>query len=210
MASVKKFSRRASYAQLRHIYREDKNPSNKDIDPARTHLNYDLTPERDCTPREYFDRRLASVHVHQRSDIKTLFGWVITLPADMPESSERPFFEACVAFLSRRYGAANLVAAVVHKDEAGQPHIHTLIMPVVYDDKHVQGAKLCASQVLTRRELQRFHGALQTFLTYGAKINCSVNAGNTGAGWSVSEAKRARERVMEMFGGSPSEWEVLR
>lgn len=213
MAAVKKFTRRAAYAQLRHIYRQDPHPSNKDIDPARRGLNYDLTPEHGCTAREYFDRRISQAYMLPRADVKPLFGWVITRPADMADEYERPFFEACVSFMACRYGERNIVAAVVHRDEAGLPHLHCLITPIVPDDKHIEGIKVCCAAVLTRRELQAFHKRLQWYLTYKARIPCNVNPKNTnGHGWEVDDVKAEREKVMEMFGGGIQRepWEVQR
>ena len=51
MASVEKFTDAAVTNQLRHNAREIITNSNKDIDKARTHLNYSLTPERSLSPR---------------------------------------------------------------------------------------------------------------------------------------------------------------
>ena len=51
MAAFKKFGGlRASSGCLRHILREVKRPTNIDIDPDRTKLNYDLAPQRRMKP----------------------------------------------------------------------------------------------------------------------------------------------------------------
>ncbi|MDO4518296.1 MAG: plasmid recombination protein [Bacillota bacterium] len=131
MGANKKFGRQEVTNQLRHVLREIQYPKNTDIDPERTHLNYSLTPTRYQTPREYLKERLDELHVHNRSDRVILSGWVITKPQDLPEKDERAFFEACYEFLESRYGGEkNVIAAEVHKDESGEPHIHFLFTPV--------------------------------------------------------------------------------
>ena len=46
--------------------------------------------------------------------------------------------------------------AIVHDDEGGQPHLHFCFIPVEEDLKHEQGYKICANDVLDRRELRNF------------------------------------------------------
>lgn len=63
-----------------------------------------------------------------------------------------------------RYGQENVVQAIVHDDEGGQPHLHFCFIPVEEDLKHEQGYKICANDVLDRRELRNFHPDLQRYL----------------------------------------------
>lgn len=67
MAAFKKFGGlRASSGCLRHILREVKRPTNIDIDPDRTKLNYDLAPQRRMKPYEE--------HPPEQSDYRKSYG----------------------------------------------------------------------------------------------------------------------------------------
>ena len=132
MANFEKFGgAQASSGALRHILREVKNSANIDIDPDRTELNYSLLPRRTMKPYSYLKQRLSELHCMDREDVNVLCGWIITKPKDLPESEERRFFELCYDFLTRRYGGEkNAVAAEVHRDESGEPHLHFCFIPV--------------------------------------------------------------------------------
>ena len=119
MASVEKFSDVAVYNQIRHNARKIEHPSNKDILPELSHLNYSLLPERDgMEAYRYYSERMSQLYVLQRDDVKPLAGWVVTLPKEITDAEEqRRFFECAFDFLSARYGEQNVVQAVVHYDE---------------------------------------------------------------------------------------------
>ena len=162
MASVEKFTDAAVTNQLRHNAREIITNSNKDIDKARTHLNYSLTPERSLSPRAYYTARKQELYVYGRKDVKTMAGWIVTAPKELttPEE-EHEFFISTYNFLENRYGKENVVLAVVHYD------------------------------VLTRHELQCFHSDLQKHLQNDG-LNCSVITGITklnGRNYTVKELK---------------------
>lgn len=191
MASVAKFTHKSAVTILRHCERQIKNDSNSDIDNARSHLNYSLTPERDCDVLTYYKQRKTELYCYNRADVKTLCGWIVTAPQELssPEE-EREFFKGVYAFLQEKYGEDNIISATVHYDEGktkvitdrcgnpeknedgnvvkevvyGRPHIHVNFIPVVADKKHAQGQKICANDVLTKKELQNFHLDLQKYL----------------------------------------------
>lgn len=200
MASVKKFTHKAVKNMLRHNAREILKPSNKDIDPARTHQNYKLSPDwkflsKQQTDYERYKFRLSQLHVFNRADVKTLAGWVVTAPKDLPREHHRAFFQETYAFLEFRYGKNNIVQAIVHNDEE-TPHLHFLFIPAVKDTKGrgITGEKVCANDVLTRQELREFHPALQKHLQ-DAGINARVMNGATAAGnRTVKELKKEREQ----------------
>lgn len=194
MASVKKFAQAAVPNQLRHNERLTRHPSNSDIDPSRSPENYSLLDNRSISSFDYYLQRLNEVHHMQREDVRTLAAWVVTAPQDLQVTQERLFFETTCAFLNERYGEANAIQAIVHKDEGGQPHLHYCFIPVVEDCKH-GGEKVCAKEVLTRAELRNFHPALQKYL-HDAGIECTVHSGITqeiGGNLTVEQLKRAEE-----------------
>ena len=84
---------------------------------------------------------------------------------------------------------------VVHNDEGGQPHLHCCFIPVVPDRKH-GGEKICANDVLTRKELRNFHPELKKYLKNNG-IDANINSGITrqqGGNRTVKELKEGRTR----------------
>lgn len=121
-----------------------------EIDPAKTHLNYNLAAgDQSLGQAEFFERRLGEVYVHKTALRNALVDWVVTLP-DMEQyvGREREFFQTVYDALSERYGRENVVSAYVHMDEV-QPHMHFCFVPVVRDEKHAQGWKLSRKAVNT-------------------------------------------------------------
>ena len=228
MASVEKFSDVAVYNQIRHNARKIANPSNKDILPELSHLNYSLLPERDgMEAYRCYKERISELYVLQRDDVKPLAGWVVTLPKEIADAEEeRRFFACAFDFLSARYGERNVVQAMVHYDEgvrrklrddegnpiydesgkpvlelvAGQPHLHFLFIPAVPDlnPKHGKAEKVCAKDVLTKRDLRTFHDDLQKHLDeHGVegRVKTGVTKKN-GRNYTVDELKEKEEAAM--------------
>lgn len=195
MAGSEKFTQTAVKNILRHIEREIKNPRNEDIDTERAHLNYYLSPQREISSYSYYKQRKEQLYVYNRKDVIHMVGWIITAPEDLKKCDEASFFEECYLFMENRYGAENVVSAVVHKDESGQPHLHFCFMPVVADKKR-GGEKLCCCEVMTEDEMNNFHPALQKHLR-DKGINASVLTGVTkaqGGNRTVRELKKEREQ----------------
>lgn len=194
MASVEKFSKSAIVNQLRHIERTIQNPSNPDIDREKSNQNYSLI-DHGMSSYDYYKERLSQCYLYNRDDVKTVFGWVVTCPEDVPKDMEDLFFYNTFDFLQERYGAENCVQAVVHKDESGRAHMHYLSIPVVPDPKHKQGIKVCCDNVINRKELRNFHPDLDRFLRDRGQP-CGVYTGITkaqGGNRTVKELKQDRE-----------------
>lgn len=139
----------------------------ENIDPERTHLNYNLRP----TDVQEWVRMAKLQHEQEagravRSDANVLFDWVVTLPEDCPAESATEFFTACVEFLEDRYGASNVLGGYVHMDET-TPHIHAPVMPLI-------GGKLQASKMVTRADLRTFHGDLNRHVDERLGFHVSV------------------------------------
>ena len=201
MAHVSKFTDRSVSVHLRHISRQIENPSNKNIDPERTPLNYCPLSDDTSTAFDgaaayheafsiYTDRK-SELHYYNRNDVKTLVGWVLTAPENMTESTElHDFFRLSSEYMCTRYGRENVVAAVVHMDEA-TPHLHFYFIPVVPDSKH-GGEKICCCEVLNRTELRTFHDDLQKYLdSHGcaAQVKNGAVAAADGIDFTVSQLK---------------------
>lgn len=190
MASVEKFTENAVLNQIRHIERTIKNPSNPDIDPSRLSQDYSLIPpDRGMTAYDYYKKRKSELYCYDRGDVKTLMGWIVTAPEDVPKDSEDLFFYTVSDFLNERYGEKNCVQCVVHKDESGRAHMHWLGIPVVPDKKH-GGEKICANDVLNKRELRNFHPDLQAYLKAHGVSGTVMNG--------ITKAQGGNRRVRDM------------
>ena len=200
MASVAKYTDTASDNIIRHIERTIQTPSNKNIDSERSHLNYNLhSTNRDgkifLSSKNYFEHRKKEVHYLKRADVKTLCGWVITLPKDIPPNEHKAFFTACHSYLISLYGEENIVSSVCHLDEE-TPHLHCLFLPIVRDKKK-GGEKVCAKEVLTRQHLREFHPALEKHLQehgISTKILSGITA-SQGGNRTVKELKKERLKI---------------
>ena len=198
MASVEKFTEHAVVNQLRHIERTIKNPSNKDIDSEKINQNYTLAPDRGMTSFDYFKQRKSELYCYHREDVKVMAGWIVTAPQDLPADQYEAFFQSTYDFLSNRYGEENCVQAIVHNDESGQPHLHYYFIPAAPDAKH-GGAKICANDILNRRELRNFHPDLQRHLKNDG-IDAHIMTGITkaqGGNRTVWQLKNERRQQFE-------------
>ena len=201
MASVEKFGAGAVRNQLRHNRREIEHSGNPDIDPERQGQDYVLSPDRGMTDYDYFLQRKAELYCYGRDDVKVMAGWVVTAPQDLARERYDVFFKTTYDFMENRYGAENVVQAVVHDDEGGQPHLHFCFIPVVEDRKHEQGYKICANDVLNRRELRNFHPDLQRYLDEHGLEDARVVTGVTraqGGNRTVAELKAEREHQRQV------------
>lgn len=200
MASVEKFSAGAVRNQLRHNRREIEHSSNLDIDPSRQGQDYVLSPDRGMTEYDYFKQRISQLYVYNRNDIKVMAGWVVTAPQNLDPKRYDDFFCSTYDFLENRYGKENVIQAIVHDDEGGQPHLHFCFVPVVEDPKHDEGYKVCANEVLDRRELRNFHPDLQRYLDEHGLEDAHIMTGVTkqqGGNRTVAQLKAEREQEIK-------------
>lgn len=162
---------------------------NENIDPSRTHLNYDLAPHREGSQLDRLHQRLSEVKVQKRADVNVLCDWVVTVPKDLPREEHTRFFSETYRFLSARYGEQNVVSAFVHNDET-TPHIHFAFVPVT-EDKKKGGFKVSAKEVLTRHDLQTFHTDLDAHLerTMGHEVHV-LNGATKDGNKTVAELRK--------------------
>ncbi|MBE5035418.1 plasmid recombination protein [Gallibacter intestinalis] len=115
-------------SHFRHNLRENKTYANKDIDFERIEQNYILsahgTTSRECM--QYYKELTKHVY-HRQGKTITTAECVVTLPLDLEEIKEKEFFETSYSFLTHVLfdgDDARCLLANVHRDEAGQPHMH--------------------------------------------------------------------------------------
>lgn len=124
--------------------------SNPQIDSSRTNRNYHLvTP-----PPTYFElinARIATLTLKRklRSDAIYMNSFVLTSDkeffTELPLAAEKEFFKDCVKFFADKYGAENIISAVVHRDET-TPHLHLNLVPIT-------NGKLCSKDLYDRKKL---------------------------------------------------------
>ena len=134
-----------------HDRRVGENHANEQIDPARSHLNYNLQIG---DPMELYRTRLSELTYREGVRVNTMVSWVVTCPKELiGTEDEKRFFETMYDFLSDRYGWKNVVSAIVHLDET-TPHMHYKFIPVVIENGV---EKLNAKKVIYRSELSKVH-----------------------------------------------------
>ena len=213
MAHVAKFAAGAVGDMCGHYGRTEGDGvrrSNESIDPARTHLNYNLAPEHDGGQVAFLRQRLAEVKVQKRADVKVMCDWVVTLPdseklskkPDVRERQIKDFFRVSYGFLESRYGRENVVSAYVHMDEK-TPHLHFAFIPVT-EDRKKGGFKVSAKEVLSRSDLKSFHTDLQKVLRENhiplEVLNGATRDGNKTVAEMKKEVIRQQVRMVEQQG----------
>lgn len=155
VARMEKYKSNQLSGIYNHNERVFKNHSNKDIDPSRSHLNYELT-NRDQTQtyhkqiKEHInENRISSRGI--RKDAVLCNEWVITSDKTFFESLDqeqtKKFFESAKNYFAEKYGEANIAYASVHLDES-TPHMHLGIVPM-------KNGKLSSKALFGNREKLR-------------------------------------------------------
>lgn len=124
--------------------------NNPQIDSNRTNRNYHLiTPP--PTYMEFINARIGTLTLKRklRSDAVYMNSYVLTSDKQffmsLPPAVEKEFFKDCVKFFADKYGAENIISAVVHKDET-TPHLHLNLVPIT-------NGKLCSKDLYDRKKL---------------------------------------------------------
>lgn len=165
MANFSKATRISSGNLLDHYERKEGIKfKNQDIDKTRSHLNYNLSPNKNLNQREFLNKRLSEVKILKRDDVNIICSWIITLPKTIQKNSEEEkiFFKESYNFLKNKYQEKNIVSAYVHKDEV-TPHMHFCFIPVV-KDKNKNIEKVSAKECVTREDLKNFHKELNNYM----------------------------------------------
>lgn len=189
MAHVAKFSKSALGHMFKHYERNSciGEYGNESIDREKSHLNYNLAPERE-NQYKFTMERCQEVKCLNRADVKVMCDWVVTAPKDLNPNQQDDFFKESYNFLENKYGQKNVISAYVHLDEV-TPHMHFSFIPVAIDKK--KGIeKVSSKEVLTKIELKSFHTDLQNHLE-SKGIKCSIlNEATHEGNKSIAELKR--------------------
>ena len=192
---VEKFHKNVAGVMLDHIGRSDSKKnckrSNENIDPERTHLNYNIAAEIQPLPQTVFlKKRLGEIKVHGNASVH-FFSWVVTVPKNLPENEHEKFFKACFDKFCDTYGKENIISCFTHRDESSE-HLHCAIIPVVKTDK---GEKLCAKEVITRSHLQKAHEEMEEYVSARLGHHVDILNGATKEGnKSLADFKRGKAK----------------
>jgi len=185
---MQKYTRNALGHMLKHYARKkDQNGEyvkfgNANIDQYLTQYNYTFTSRTDdLSDYEFIKKRTENLNALKRKDVNVMATWVVTVPQkylakarendeflrDTEDSYCYKFFKQTYNFLENKYGKDNVVGGFVHLDET-TPHMHFAFIPTVWDNKK-QKLKVSAKECLCKKELQRFHPELNSYLNKALK-----------------------------------------
>lgn len=173
---------------------------NQDIDISRTHLNYNLGPEREIGQVEFIQKRISEVRCLNRDDVKILCSCVVTLPREneygekmeYTDDQIRNFFDEAYKQLRDQHGEENVVSCYVHMDET-TPHMHFAFVPVV-EDKKRGDLKVSAKEAINQTYLRRFHMDLQRSMDerFGVGFFPVLNGNTDGGNRTILQLKAER------------------
>lgn len=200
MAHAAKYASSACGHMLSHYDRSKDNLSGN-IDPSRTHLNYNLAPDHGMSQMDFIHQRMSEIHCLHRADVNVMCDWAVTLPKEItymdknihvtPNKDEvsKLFFERSYRFLADRYGEKNVISSYVHRDETSD-HMHFAFVPAI-EDKKRGGEKLSAKEVITRADLRTFHEDLERYLdSFGDWHFGVINEATKDGNKAIEELKR--------------------
>ena len=78
--------------------------NNENIDTSKSHLNYNLAPNRNMPQTAFIKQRKSEVYCLNRKNVNVMCAWVLTAPKDLPQTDEKAFFKQSYDFLEERYG----------------------------------------------------------------------------------------------------------
>jgi len=146
-----------------HNQRRTENHSNQDIDPSKSHLNYDLvnrTTTYKTDIQQFINEKKNSTRA-TRKDAVLVNEWILTSDSeyfhDLTPSETQKFFREALRYFSERFGEENIRYAHVHMDET-TPHMHLGVVPFDQDNK------LSAKRVFNRQALRGIQDDLPRFM----------------------------------------------
>ena len=122
-------------------------------------LNYVLQgPSSAAAVQTSYEAVLANHGISKlRKDAVRLIEALVSLPVGIDDPHHQ-YFEAALQWLTIEFGKANILSAVIHKDEAAQ-HMHVLIIPLI--EGRMRGADLMGGPGIVRDRHARFVSSMQ-------------------------------------------------
>lgn len=160
----------------KHEERKNRNYSNKDIDPQKKALNFNIldieyTGNYPARVQQVFNKFGlkkwdAATRTGVRNDSVVLADWVIGAGPElfdgMGKADIERYFTFCANWFVNKIGEGRVVNAVVHMDEQ-TPHLHLSYVPVI-KNKEKNGYKLSCKELHTRQFLRAVQSDIPKFL----------------------------------------------
>lgn len=120
-----------------HVDRKTEKHQNKDINPSKTYLNYDLVGHTADTTfnHEFMDyiKKKRTSNRAVRKDAVVMQDWLIGSSQEffdnLSKKRQKEYFQVAVDFFADKFGRENIRFATVHMDEK-TPHMHMGIVPM--------------------------------------------------------------------------------
>lgn len=141
--------------------------TNKEIDPTKTHLNYDLADKEMGSSSNLYHRvknRVEAVRSVSRVQKNSVVDYsnVFTVSKEQAEiwgtDKTKDYFKGVYDYFCNEFGKENVVSAKVHLDETS-PHMHLHFVPVNLDN-----GKLQSSVVMTPGRINKIHTEAPKYL----------------------------------------------
>lgn len=127
-----------------------------------------------------------------RCDSNWIVECLFTYPSDLPLERLDEYNNLVIKYMSARLGADNLVEAVCHVDEAGQPHLHLDYVLITTDNK------LSSRTILTRDFIRSVHDKLPLVLQHhGFDVQRGQSVPERKSGRSATQYKKDMEKEKE-------------
>lgn len=185
---------------MRHCDLEERKKhehANADIDRNRADLNTSIKGLNYREVCRAYDERIAELDMgggsNKRKDRVTCLGLNIPAPADLPAELEDTWFRRVHEVIERRFGAANVIEGMIHRDEVheytdaetgetrkSRVHLHEFVIPE-------KDGRLCAKD-LTRR---------QDMISLNNEIH-RMTAEEFGVAFMDGSKRKSRDTVEEM------------
>ena len=176
-----------------HNQRERESKTNDDIDPDRTHENYDLVNDE---PIDYNERVKEIIESQKVGTRKTRKDAVLVnellVTSDryfferLEPDEQKRFFEESYKLFSERYGGQNIAYATVHMDEK-TPHMHVGVVPM-------RDGKLQGKNVFNRQELLWLQ---DKFPEHMQKLGFDLERGEKGSTREHLETREFKKQTLE-------------
>lgn len=166
--------------------------SNPDIDQSRScdnriYIEPITTLHAEC--KKLIQSKVLSKGNRLRKDSNWICECIFTYPAELPIERIDEYNLLVIEYMSNRLGASNLVEAVCHMDEAGQPHLHLDFVLITED------CRLSSKSLITRDFIRSVHDNLPLFLQqHDFNVMRGQSAPNRNSNKNVNEYKRAMEK----------------
>lgn len=204
--AIEKFTKQAFCGgQLNHVYRQNKNYSNQDIDLNKTPQNEYFGGVGVNAARKKLAKRVAEVDaalppLRVRKDRVVCVGFVVVAPREgMEEDEEKRFLSMAYNKLEELFGKENMICGVSHFDEKHKYHDHSELHDSrghlhAYCVPYVEGKGCNGKQFLTKDTYKRVNEAMDELCEemYGFKYQDGTKAPSRG---KVEELKQAEEII---------------